>query len=85
MSNTKEKFLFSLPFQGAYKVSVAKTKAKNLDDGGIHHIYETRLSEYYTDSEGNEQRIITSGGASVRRDPKDKEYYAAKAVEASAE
>lgn len=85
MANTKERVLFRLPFQKAYTVSVAATKAANLDDGGIHHIYEGRFNEHYTDSDGKEQVRITSGGAAFRSDPKDKEYYAAKAREMSAD
>ncbi|MAP25190.1 MAG: hypothetical protein CMM87_06650 [Rickettsiales bacterium] len=84
MANTKERVLFRLPFQKAYTVSVAATKAENLDDGGIHHIYEGRFNEHYTDAEGNEHVRITSGGAAFRSDPKDKEYYAAKSREAAA-
>ena len=85
MSNTKERSLGRIPFQKAYEVSVRTTKARNLDDDGIHHIGELCLSEHYTDSEGNDQRIINSVGASVRKDPMDKEYYAAKAKAAAAD
>lgn len=85
MANTKERVLFRLPFQKSYTVSVAATKAANLDDGGIHHIFEGRFNEHYTDSDGNDQVRITAGGAAFRSDPKDKEYYAAKAREAAAD